>query len=38
VEASEVLPGLDLELLTSFIDRKTTFDAIRAYRRALRGE
>jgi len=38
LEASEVLPGLDLELLTSFIERDTTYDAIRDYRQALRGE
>jgi Uma2 family endonuclease len=38
VGASEVLPGLDLELLTSFIERETTYDAIRGYRKALRGE
>jgi Uma2 family endonuclease len=36
VTASEVLPGLDLELLTRFIDRPTTFEAIRSYREALR--
>jgi Uma2 family endonuclease len=33
---SEVLPGLDLELLMSFLDRPTTFEAIRGYREALR--
>jgi len=38
VGVSEVLPGLDLELLTSFIERETTYDAIRGYRKALRGE
>lgn len=32
---SELLPGLDLEQLTSFLDRPTTFDAIRDYRAAL---
>jgi len=37
VTASEVLPGLDLDLLTRFIDRPTTSEAIRAYREALRG-
>ena len=37
LEASEVLPGLDLHLLTGFIDSATTFDAIRGYREALRG-
>ncbi|MBK5964499.1 hypothetical protein CCR95_10480 [Thiocystis minor] len=35
--ASEVLPGLDLDLLMSFLDRPTTDEAIRAYRDALRG-
>jgi Uma2 family endonuclease len=35
VEGSEVLPGLDLELLTGFIDRPTTSEAIRDYREAL---
>jgi Uma2 family endonuclease len=34
--ASEVLPGLDLDLLGGFIDRPTTFEAIRGYREALR--
>ena len=38
VEASEVLPGLDLGLLTRFIDRPTTFDAIRGFREALRAD
>jgi Uma2 family endonuclease len=37
VEASEVLQGLDLKLLTSFLERATTFDAIRGYRQALRN-
>lgn len=37
IEASEVLPGLDLELLTGFIDSVTTFAAIRGYQKALRG-
>ncbi|MCW8141308.1 MAG: Uma2 family endonuclease [Planctomycetota bacterium] len=32
---SELLPGLDLEQLTSFLDRPTTFDAIRDHRAAL---
>jgi Uma2 family endonuclease len=36
VAASEVLPGLDLELLTVFIERPTTSEAIRGYREALR--
>jgi len=35
VEQSEMLPELDLALLTSFIDQPTTFDAIRGYRQAL---
>jgi len=35
VTASEVLPGLDLELLTRFLDQPTTSDAIRGYRQAL---
>ena len=33
--ASEVLPGIDLELLGSFVDRPTTSAAIRDYRAAL---
>lgn len=37
VAGSEVLPGLDLELLTRFLDRPTTYQAICAYREALRG-
>jgi len=37
VAASEVLPGLDLELLTRFVARPTTFDAIRGYRDALQA-
>jgi Uma2 family endonuclease len=37
VHASEVLPGLDLDLLTSFLDQPTTFEAIRGYRQALRS-
>jgi len=37
VAVSEVLPGLDLELLTGFIDAPSTFEAIRSYRTALRG-
>jgi len=37
VTASEVLPGLDLDLLTRFIDRPTTLEAIRSYREALRA-
>ncbi len=35
--ASACLPGLDLELLCSFLDRPTVLDAIKAYRAALRG-
>jgi Uma2 family endonuclease len=35
VTASEVLPGLDLDLLSSFLDRPTTYEAIRGYRQAL---
>lgn len=38
VAASEVLLGLDLDLLTGFIDRPTTYGAIRAYREALRSD
>lgn len=38
VTVSEALPGLDLDLLTSFIERATTSDAIRGYRDALRGD
>lgn len=37
VEASEVLPGIDLVLLASFLDRPTTSAAMREYRDALRG-
>lgn len=37
IRASEVLRGLDLELLTRFIDRPTTSEAIREYRAALRS-
>lgn len=35
VTASEVLPGIDLALLASFLDQPTTSAAIRAYRSAL---
>jgi len=38
VTASEVLPGLDLGLLTGFLDRPSTSDGIRGYRQALRSE
>ena len=37
VATSEVLPGLDLELLTSFLDKPTTYEAIRSYRDVLRS-
>ena len=37
VTESEVLPGLDLDLLTRFMDRPTTYDAIRDYRQVLRS-
>jgi len=33
VAASEVLPGLDLEQLAVFLDRPTTFEAIKGDRR-----
>ena len=36
IPASAVLPRLDLSLLTSFLDRPSTYEAIRAYRDALR--
>ena len=35
IEQSEVLEGIDLALLVSFLDRATTYDAIRDYRAAL---
>lgn len=35
VEASEALPGIDLVELVSFLDRPTTSEAIRDYRKAL---
>ncbi len=35
IERSEVLDGIDLALLVSFLDRSTTYDAIRDYRAAL---
>ena len=38
VTASEVLPGLDLDLLTSFLDQPSTYEAIRGYREALRAD
>ena len=34
----EALPGIDLALLASFVDRPTTSQAIRDYRAAIRGE
>lgn len=37
IEASRVLPGIDIELLTRFIGEPTAYDAILAYRAALRG-
>jgi Uma2 family endonuclease len=37
IAASEVLPGIDLEQLTSFLDRPTTSAAIRDYRAALQA-
>ncbi len=33
---SEVLPGLDLDLLVSFVERTDQTAAVREYRRALR--
>ena len=36
VTASEVLPGLDLDLLSGFLDRPTTSEAMRGFRDALR--
>ncbi len=35
IEQSEVLDGIELALLVSFLDRATTYDAIRDYRAAL---
>jgi Uma2 family endonuclease len=35
IEQSEALPGLDLELLTEFLDRPTAYDAICDFRAAL---
>lgn len=37
VEQSELLPGLDLAELASFVERPTTSEAVRAYRAAIRG-
>lgn len=36
IAASQVLPGLDLDLLQRFLDQPTAYDAILAYRQALR--
>ncbi len=38
VAASQALPGIDLEQLTSFLDRPTASQAIRDYRTALRAQ
>jgi hypothetical protein len=35
IHESEVLPDLDLAELVSFLDRPTTYDAVRHYRAAL---
>ncbi|NEX22335.1 Uma2 family endonuclease [Thiorhodococcus mannitoliphagus] len=35
ITASQVLPGLDLELLTRFLDQPTTSQAIKGFRKAL---
>ncbi len=35
IQRSEVLPGIDLAQLVSFMDRPTTYDAVRDYRAAL---
>jgi Uma2 family endonuclease len=37
IRASHVLPELDLDLLVGFLDQPTAYDAIVAYREALRG-
>jgi Uma2 family endonuclease len=37
VEKSEVLPGIDIELLASFLDSPSQTQAVRAYRQALLG-
>jgi Uma2 family endonuclease len=37
LERSEVLSGIDLDLLATFLHRKTTSEAIRAYQAALRA-
>src|SRR5439155_18359503 len=37
LDQSDVLPGIDLAELASFVDRPTASQAIRAYRAALRG-
>jgi Uma2 family endonuclease len=36
IAASQVLPGLDLDLLQRFLDQPTAYDAILAYRQVLR--
>lgn len=38
IEASEVLEGIDLAQLVSFLDRPTTYDAIRDFRHALESD
>ncbi len=38
VATSEVLKGLDLDLLTEVLDRPSTSEAIRGYRQALRSD
>ena len=37
VEQSEVLPGLDLDLLIEHLDRPTAYDAVRDFREALKS-
>lgn len=37
IERSEVLPEIDLDQLVGFLDRPTTYDAIRDYRAVLEG-
>jgi hypothetical protein len=37
VAESRVLPGLDLALLQRFLDHPTAYDAILAYRQALKA-
>jgi Uma2 family endonuclease len=38
ITGSEVLPGIDLAVLASFLDRPTASQAIREYRAALQGQ